>query len=76
MEPTTSFRTFDPMLRTPGEQTAYAEGCRGWLTSPVGLGDQGLVQPEVRGFPKHIATLSPRRMPDALIGILLLKKST
>ena len=42
------------------------------------LGNQGLVQqgqPEVRGIPKHTVTLSPRRMPDALIGILLQKKS-
>ena len=39
-----SFRTFDLMLRTLGAQTAHAEGCRGQLPSPAGLGNQGLVQ--------------------------------
>ena len=63
----------------PRAQTAYAKGRRGRLPSPAGLGNQGLVQqgqPEVRGVPKHTVTLSPRRMPDALVGILLQKKST
>ena len=41
-EPTTSFRTFDPMLWPPRVQTAYAKGCRGRLPSPVGLGKPGL----------------------------------
>ena len=48
-----SFRTFDLTLRPPRAQTAYAKGHRGWLPSPVGLGNQGLVQqgqPGVRGF--------------------------
>ena len=74
-----SFRTFDPTLWTPRAQTAYTKGRKGRLPSPAGLGNQGLVQqvqPEVRGFPKHTVTLSPRCMPDALVGILLLKKST
>ena len=60
-------------------QTAYVKGRKGRLPSPVGLGNQGLVQqgqPGVRGIPKHTVTLSPRRMPDALVGILLQKKST
>ena len=59
MEPTTLFRTFDPMLRPPRAQTVYAKGRRGQLPSPVGLGNQGLVQsgqPEVRGIPKHTVT--------------------
>ena len=57
----------------------YAEGRRGRLPSLAGLANQALVQkgqPEVRGIPKHTMTLSPRHMPDALIGILLQKKST
>ena len=77
MEPATSFQTFDPTLRPPRAQTTYAKGRRGRLLSPVGLGNQGLVQqgqPEVRGIPKHTVTLSPRRMPDALVGILLQKE--
>ena len=67
------------MLRPPRAQTAYAKGRRGRLPSPAGLGNQGLVQlgqPEVRGISKHTVTLSPRCMPDALVGILLQKKST
>ena len=54
-----SFRTFDPTLRPPRAQTAYAKGRRGRLPSPAGLGNQGLVQqgqPEVRGIPKHTVT--------------------
>ena len=43
-EPAMSFRTFDPTLRPPRAQTAYAKGRRGRLPSPVGLGNQGLVQ--------------------------------
>ena len=65
------------MLRPPRAQTVYAKGHRGWLPSLVGLGNQGLVQqgqPEVWGIPKHTVTLSPRRMLDALIGILLQEK--
>ena len=77
MELATSFRTFDLMLWPPRAQTAYAKGRRGQLPSPVGLSNQGLVQqgqPEVRGIPKHTVTLSPRCMPDALVGILLQEK--
>ena len=50
-----SFRTFDPTLRPPRAQTTYAKGHRGWLPSPVGLGNQGLVQQgqlEVQGDSK------------------------
>ena len=39
-----SFRTFDLMLRALRVQTAYAKERRGWLPSPVGLDNQGLVQ--------------------------------
>ena len=39
-----SFQTFDPTLWPPRAQTAYAEGHRGRLPSPAGLGNQGLVQ--------------------------------
>ena len=44
---------FDLMLRAPGVQKAYAKGQRGWLPSPAGLRNQGLVQEgqlEVKGY--------------------------
>ena len=50
---TTSFRMFDPTLGAPGVQTPYATGQRGWLPSPAGLRNQGLVQegqPEALGL--------------------------
>ena len=53
------FRTFNPMLRPPRAQTAYAKGRRRRLPSPAGLSNQGLVQQgqlEVRGIPKHTVT--------------------
>ena len=43
-EPAMSFQTFDLTLWPPWMQTAYAEGRRGRLPSPAGLGHQALVQ--------------------------------
>ena len=69
--PATSFQRFDPMSRAPRPQTAHTEGIMGWLPGPAGPRNQDRVhkgQLEGTGITEHTVTLSPRLMPDVLVG--------
>ena len=75
--PATSLRALETMLQAPGAQTAYTkgrrDGCQVWPDF-VTKAKCNKVSRKHKGIPKHTVTLSPRLMPNALVGTLLQEK--